>query len=67
MVFIIRINSCIKKKRKIEIEYGLNCVAVEKFRRIISEKALDKPVLTVCLVTNEFIGCGIPDAEKIAE
>ena len=67
MVLIILIKNWIKKNRKIEIEYWLNCEAVEKFKRTISEKALDKPVLTVWSEVNDFIGCVMPKSENRAE
>ena len=56
-----------KKNKKIEMEYLLNCNAWDKFNLIISENALDNPVLTVLLLVNECIGYENPKSEKIAE
>ncbi len=59
--------NCRKKNRNILIEYGLNASALLKLNRNISENALDNPVLTVGSIVNDFIGWGMPDAEKMPE
>ena len=47
-----RINSWIKKNRKIRIPWGLNCRASWKRNRTMAEKLRDKPVLGTGLLVN---------------
>ena len=62
----IRKRPCIKKKINSLIEYELNFTAWSKLKRIISEKARDKPVLITCSVCTDSTGCGFW-AEKMPE
>lgn len=66
-IMFMRISNCIAKNIKIESAYGLYCVAWLKFRRTISEKARDNPVLIVGSAVADFTGCAMPVAEKMPE